>query len=66
MPKKKIIKGIQITALEIDGLTGSERDVYYCKGFEEMTIDFTDGSNMVINAAKLEKMITGVRKEEVK
>ena len=55
----KKIKGIQIVAKEIVVLTGFKRDVAYCKGFEEMIIDFTGGSNRVISVSELERMMKG-------
>jgi hypothetical protein len=53
----KKIRGIQIIAKEAYTLTSYEKDVSYCKGFIEMTVDFTDGSNRVITSKELKEMI---------
>jgi hypothetical protein len=53
----KKIKGIQISAYEIDTLSSYKGDVAYCRKFEEMTIDFTDGTNTIITAKELIEII---------
>jgi hypothetical protein len=54
---KKKIKGIQITAYEIDALSG-KTDVAYCTRFKEMTVDFADGSNVIITLKELETLLS--------
>jgi hypothetical protein len=53
----KRIKGIQIVAHNIDVLDGKIY-VGYCTKIKEMTVDFTDGSNVIVTLENLEALLS--------
>lgn len=59
----KKIKGIQITAEECHTVTNGKIDITYCERPIELTIDFTDGTNIVVTKEELEKLLEASKRK---